>query len=94
MEKEKRLGAGEIDQMMAAGVTFWCSFSAFQVTISKIDCCKRSTFPLSLTFYDISGVKAQHKSVDDVGEEAGKTDSMGIEGGESDNFSDIDDDEV
>ncbi|KNA25563.1 hypothetical protein SOVF_005580 isoform A [Spinacia oleracea] len=58
MEKEKRLGAGEIDQMMAAGV------------------------------------KAQHKSVDDVGEEAGKTDSMGIEGGESDNFSDIDDDEV
>uniref|UniRef100_A0A803L219 Transcription factor TFIIB cyclin-like domain-containing protein n=1 Tax=Chenopodium quinoa TaxID=63459 RepID=A0A803L219_CHEQI len=57
MEKERRLGAGGIDQMTAAGI------------------------------------KAQHEAVDDGGEKFFKSDYMGVEGDESGNFSDIDDDE-
>ncbi|XP_021725776.1 transcription factor IIIB 90 kDa subunit-like isoform X1 [Chenopodium quinoa] len=41
-----------------------------------------------------AGVRTQHEAVDDGGEEYFKSDYMGVEGDESGNLSDIDDDEV
>lgn len=44
--------------------------------------------------FDLLGVKAQHEAVDGVCKEFDEPDHMGIEDDKSENFSDIDDDEV